>query len=145
MSIQKNQSLPRRVMAFATIAGLATIVGACSLDVDNPTMIQDEDLTSPDAIEALVAGAAGDFGAAMIAPGGGGLINAGAMLTDDTGVPGDALTSDVTPELTFTFSEPVFGTAIVVESTPGARPYSGCPAVLEPSCLKFLMSSRVRS
>ncbi len=83
MSNQKNQSLPRRLMAFASIAGLAAIVGACSLDVDNPTMIQDEDLTTTDAIEALVAGAAGDFGAAMITPGGGGLITAGAMLTDE--------------------------------------------------------------
>ena len=83
MSNQKIQSLPRRLMAYSTIAGLAIVVGACSLDVDNPTMIQDVDLTTTDAIEALVAGAAGDFGAAMIIPGGGGLITAGAVLVDE--------------------------------------------------------------
>ena len=29
----------------------------------------------------------------------------------------------------------------VVVSTPGVSPYSGCPGVLEPHCLKFLRSS----
>ena len=29
----------------------------------------------------------------------------------------------------------------VVASTPGVRPFSGCPGVLEPNCLKFLSSS----
>jgi hypothetical protein len=82
MSNQKISSLPRRLVALVTIAGAAT-VGACSLDVDNPTMIQDEDLTTPEAITALTAGAAGDFAQAMIVPGGGGLIVAGSMLTDE--------------------------------------------------------------
>ena len=82
MNNQSALSLPRRLMALMTIAGAATI-GACDLDVDNPTMIQDEDLTTPEAVTALAAGAAGDFAQAMIVPGGGGLINAGAMLSDE--------------------------------------------------------------
>ncbi len=82
MSNQKESSLPRRLMALVAIAGAATL-GACSLDVDNPTMIEDDDLTTPEAITALTAGAAGDFAQAMIVPGGGGLITAGAMLSDE--------------------------------------------------------------
>ncbi|MFO8174913.1 MAG: RagB/SusD family nutrient uptake outer membrane protein [Longimicrobiales bacterium] len=53
------------------------------MDVDNPTMIQDEDLNTMEAVTAITTGAAGDFAQAMIVPGGGGLITAGAMLSDE--------------------------------------------------------------
>jgi hypothetical protein len=64
------------------IAGVMAL-GACSMDVDNPTMIQDEDLNTEESIAAIAAGVAGDFAEAMIVPGGGGLITAGAMLSDE--------------------------------------------------------------
>ncbi|GMV04973.1 MAG: hypothetical protein AMXMBFR53_12530 [Gemmatimonadota bacterium] len=82
MSEKKLPSRPRRLTGIAMIAG-ALALGACSMDVDNPTMIQDEDLNTVASIEALAAGVAGDFAEAMIVPGGGGLITAGAMLTDE--------------------------------------------------------------
>jgi len=82
MSNQRNKGLPRRLTTLIAIAGAAAL-GACNLDVENPTMIQDEDLTTLDAANALVAGVAGDFAEAMISPGGGGLITAGAMLNDE--------------------------------------------------------------
>jgi hypothetical protein len=64
------------------LAGGMTLA-ACSLEVDNPTMIEDADLNDPKAISAISAGVAGDYAYSMITPGGGGLINAGAMLTDE--------------------------------------------------------------
>ena len=82
MSNRRNKGLPRRLTILIAIAGAAAL-GACSLDVENPTMIQDEDLTTIEAANALVAGVAGDFAEAMITPGGGGLITAGAMLNDE--------------------------------------------------------------
>lgn len=82
MSNERIPSLPRRLSAFVILAG-AVAFGGCGLDVDNPTMIQDEDLNTMEAVSALVAGAAGDFAEAMIVPGGGGLITAGAMLSDE--------------------------------------------------------------
>lgn len=82
MSEKRLSSRPRRLTGFAMIAG-ALALGACSMDVDNPTMIQDEDLNTVASIEALAAGVAGDFAQAMIVPGGGGLITAGAMLSDE--------------------------------------------------------------
>ena len=82
MSKQRKEGLPRRLTTVVMIAG-AVALGACGLDVENPTMIQDVDLTTLEAVDALVAGAAGDFAQAMIVPGGGGLITAGAMLTDE--------------------------------------------------------------
>ncbi len=82
MSEKRLTSRPRRLTGFAMIAG-AVALGACSMDVDNPTMIQDEDLNTKESIEALAAGVAGDFAEGMIVPGGGGLITAGAMLSDE--------------------------------------------------------------
>ncbi|HEU5207942.1 MAG TPA: RagB/SusD family nutrient uptake outer membrane protein [Longimicrobiales bacterium] len=65
-------------------AGFAVVaLGACSLDVDNPTMIEDADLDNPDAVPAIAAGVAGDFAYAAVVPGGGGVYVAGAMLTDE--------------------------------------------------------------
>ncbi len=82
MSNERLSSLPRRLTALVLLAGVGSF-GGCSLDVDNPTMIQDIDLTTMEAVTALTAGAAGDFAEAMIIPGGGGLITAGAMLSDE--------------------------------------------------------------
>lgn len=72
-----------RISILAGISALALLMAGCSLEVDNPTQIEDADLTSAEAVSALVAGTAGDFAEAMVVPGGGGLYNAGAMLTDE--------------------------------------------------------------
>lgn len=64
-------------------AAVAMTLTGCSLDVDNPTDIEDDDLYDQNAVDALVAGAAGDFAEAMVDPGGGGLYMAGAVLTDE--------------------------------------------------------------
>ena len=48
MSNQRNKGLPRRLTTLIAIAGAAAL-GACSLDVEYPTMIQDEDLTTIEA------------------------------------------------------------------------------------------------
>jgi len=82
MSKKRHSSRPRRVSGIAMIVGAVTL-GACSMDVDNPTMIQDADLNTRESIEAIAAGVAGDFAEGMIVPGGGGLITAGAMLSDE--------------------------------------------------------------
>lgn len=82
MCSNRLSSLPRRLTALLLFGG-TVVVGSCSMDVDNPTMIQDEDLNTMEAVTALTAGAAGDFAGAMIVPGGGGLITAGAMLSDE--------------------------------------------------------------
>lgn len=82
MSNNGFTSRPRRITGISVLAGVVAL-GACSVDVDNPTMIQDADLNTKEAIEALAAGVAGDFAEAMIEPGGGGLITAGAMLSDE--------------------------------------------------------------
>ena len=82
MSNERTSSLPRRLTALVILTG-AVSFGGCGLDVDNPTMIQDEDLNTMEAVTALAAGAARDFAQGMIVPGGGGLITAGAMLSDE--------------------------------------------------------------
>lgn len=82
MNEKRLSSRPRRITGFASIVG-AVALGACSMDVDNPTMIQDEDLNTTESIEAIAAGVAGDFAEGMIVPGGGGLVTAGAMLSDE--------------------------------------------------------------
>ena len=82
MSNQTISGRPRRLTALVALAGMA-LLGACSMDVDNPAQIQDLDLTTPEAVQALVAGVQGNFDQAMIQPGGGGLVTAGAMLSDE--------------------------------------------------------------
>lgn len=82
MCNERLSSLPRRLTALVFFGG-AVVVGGCSMDVDNPTMIEDKDLNTIEAVPALTAGVAGDFAEAMIVPGGGGLITAGAMLSDE--------------------------------------------------------------
>ncbi|MCS7082796.1 MAG: RagB/SusD family nutrient uptake outer membrane protein [Bacteroidetes bacterium] len=68
---------------FWPIALLALWMGACDLSVTNPGQIQDEYLNDAKAIDPIVNGVAGDFAWATTIPGGGGLYNAGAMLTDE--------------------------------------------------------------
>ena len=65
------------------ITAVVFILFACNLSVENPSNIEDKDLDVPEAIPAIVAGVGGDYAYAMTQPGGGGLINAGAMLTDE--------------------------------------------------------------
>lgn len=78
-----RQSRGKRWTAGAAAAAFALTLTACDLSVANPTMIEDVDLNTLEAVPALVAGVAGDFAEAMVQPGGGGLYNAGAMLTDE--------------------------------------------------------------
>lgn len=87
MNRERADGYGRRTWQRALHTGLAATaaiaLAACSLDVDNPTDIEDKDLYNENAIDALVAGAAGDFAGAMVDPGGGGLYMAGAVLTDE--------------------------------------------------------------
>lgn len=86
MDIDRNetQERPRAVVPWVAAAALLWIAGAaCELDVSNPTNIEDTDLSSREAVPAIVAGAAGDVAEAAAEPGGGGLYNAGAMLSDE--------------------------------------------------------------
>lgn len=56
---------------------------SCDLSVEAFDLIEDADLDKIEAIPALVAGAAGDYVFATINPGGGGLFNASALLSDE--------------------------------------------------------------
>lgn len=74
----------RRAAGWLTALAAVWFAGtACELDVSNPTSIEDVDLTTMEAVPAIVAGAAGDVAEAAAEPGGGGLYNAGAMLSDE--------------------------------------------------------------
>lgn len=78
------QERPRGAVTWIAVVALVWFTGAaCELDVSNPTNIEDADLSSREAVPAIVAGAAGDVAEAAAEPGGGGLYNAGAMLSDE--------------------------------------------------------------
>ena len=66
------------VLAFL----LAFTITSCDLDVPAPSLIEDDALTDPLAVSALVSGAYGDFAFAM-ANASGGIYLAGALLTDE--------------------------------------------------------------
>jgi len=68
--------------ALLLLAG-ALALGACDLSVINPSEIADADLDTPTAIPGIIAGVIGDYGLGLIDEGGGGVLVAGAMLTDE--------------------------------------------------------------
>lgn len=71
-------------LAMALVVAMAlTGCEMFNLDVDNPDDLEDADLDHPQNVPAMVAGAHGDFAFTMVSPGGGGMISAGAMLTDE--------------------------------------------------------------
>lgn len=72
----------RRLLGVLTLVGIAGL-GACDLTVEAPDRVLDRDLDIPEAVEAIVAGSVADYAEAYVEPGGGGTINAGAMLTDE--------------------------------------------------------------
>lgn len=80
---QRPSALRRGMRAGALALASGITLSACDLGVETPTLIEDKDLNDVKAIPALAAGVAGDYAFAMIQPGGGGLITAGAMLTDE--------------------------------------------------------------
>lgn len=73
----------RRGLAGGLMIASGGMLAACDLSVNNPGMIEGDDLDDPKAMSALVAGVTRDFAYATVQPGGGGLYNAGAMLTDE--------------------------------------------------------------
>jgi hypothetical protein len=73
----------RRALPGGLVLASGLVLGACDLNVSNPGMIEGSDLDDPKALSALVAGVTRDYAYAAIQPGGGGLLNAGAMLTDE--------------------------------------------------------------
>lgn len=73
---------PRGASGLLLLAG-ALALGACDLVVVNPSEIADEDLNEPTAIPGIIAGVIGDYGLGLIEEGGGGVLVAGAMLTDE--------------------------------------------------------------
>lgn len=79
----RSSALGRGVRAGALVLAAGVAVTACDLGVSTPTLIEDADLNDVRAIPAIAAGVAGDYAYAMIQPGGGGLITAGAMLSDE--------------------------------------------------------------
>lgn len=86
MDTDRDETHGRRRAATWGVAAAALLWltgSACELDVSNPTNIEDADLASREAVPAIVAGAAGDVAEAAAEPGGGGLFNAGAMLSDE--------------------------------------------------------------
>ncbi len=62
---------------------LAFLIYSCDLGVENPEDIEDEELNTVEGIEAVVNGTIGDFSAATTTPGGGGIYNSGAVLSDE--------------------------------------------------------------
>jgi starch-binding outer membrane protein, SusD/RagB family len=72
----------RGATALALCATMVWMAG-CDLQVDNPGAIEDADLNTPGAIDAVVNGVMGQFGYAATIPGGGGLYLSGAILTDE--------------------------------------------------------------
>ena len=74
----------RRYGPRGWLAALALLsMAACDLGVTNPGAIDDNDLNTPEGVIAMANGAAGAFGYATTAPGGGGLYLASALLTDE--------------------------------------------------------------
>lgn len=76
-----NTKRHRRRWIPAALA-LAVAAGGCGMDVENPSQIQDEDLSSEEAISALQAGVAYDFAQATANSSGGAYLW-GALLTDE--------------------------------------------------------------
>lgn len=64
------------------VLALAVVLSGCSMDVDNPSQIQDEDLNTEVALDALRAGVAYDFAQATANSAGGAYLW-GALLTDE--------------------------------------------------------------
>lgn len=76
----------KKSISWSRLLGVLTLVGAvsaCDLTVDAPDRVLDKDLDVPEAVTALVAGAARDYAYALAVPGGGGTITVGAMFTDE--------------------------------------------------------------
>lgn len=78
----------KKSISWSRLLGVLTLVGAfgasgCDLTVDAPDRVADADLDAPEAVTALVAGAARDYSYALAVPGGGGTITVGAMFTDE--------------------------------------------------------------
>lgn len=73
----------RRALSGGLVLATGLAFSACELNVSNPGMIEADDLNNPKALSALVAGVERDYAYAAIQPGGGGILNAGAMLTDE--------------------------------------------------------------
>jgi starch-binding outer membrane protein, SusD/RagB family len=77
-----GQAARRGALALALLGTIVWTAG-CDLQVDNPGAIEDADLDTPGAINAVVNGAMGQFGYATTIPGGGGIYLSGAILTDE--------------------------------------------------------------
>ncbi len=70
-------------IATAAVAAVTLALGACDLTAPSPAQIEDRDIRDPVILDALLTGAESDYGRGLTQMGGGGVVIAGGVLTDE--------------------------------------------------------------